>query len=81
MRDSSQTSRWGSADAEIKDPSLENVELKGSPFTALNRSEYSHAMLHQVPGFLPFVLPVRSSAFFQNLSRVFPVLAVANTGS
>ena len=26
-------------------------------------------------------LPVHSLAFFQNLSRVFPVLAVANTGS
>ena len=26
-------------------------------------------------------LPVHSPAFFQNLCRVFPVLAVANTGS
>ena len=28
-----------------------------------------------------FYLPAHSPAFFQNLSRVFPVLAVADTGS
>ena len=32
-------SQWGTADAEIKIPSVENPELKGSPFKAWSRSE------------------------------------------
>ena len=31
----------GTVDAEIKDPSVENPELKGSPFKAWSRSVYS----------------------------------------
>ena len=41
-------------------------------------------MLRLLPGIsslLITTLPVLSPVFFQNLSRVFPVLAVANTGS
>ena len=33
----------GTADAEIKDPSVENPEFKVSLFKARYRSEYSHA--------------------------------------
>ena len=41
-----------------------------------------HATLTSRDFFLAyFYLLVHSSAFFQNLSRFFPVLAVANTGS
>ena len=38
-------------DAEIKDPSVENPELKGSPFRAWNRSEYSLACFAYSQGF------------------------------
>ena len=34
--------QWGAADAEIKVPSIENTELKDSPFKAWSRSVYSH---------------------------------------
>ena len=34
--------QWGAADAEIKVPSVENTELKRSPFKAWSRSVYSH---------------------------------------
>ena len=38
--------QWGVADAEIKVPSDENTELKGSPFKAWSRSVYDmHATL------------------------------------
>ena len=41
-----------------------------------------HAMLTVRDSSLQiFILPVHSPAFFPNLSRIFPVLAVANTGS
>ena len=77
--------QWATADAEIRDPSFENPELKGSPFKAWSRSEYSHAFFTYCQGFLPYLfLPFRSIHlhFFQNLSQIFfPVLAVANTGS
>ena len=33
---------WGAADAEMKVPSVENTELKGSPFKAWSRSVYGH---------------------------------------
>ena len=35
----------------------------------------------EISSLLISTLPVHSPAFFQNLSRVFPVLAVANTSS
>ena len=79
------TPQWGAADAEIKVPSGENTEKKRkrSPFKAWSRSEYSHTCYAYCQGFLSFLListlPVHSPAFFQNLSRFFPVLAVANT--
>ena len=44
----------GAADAEIKVPSVENTELKGSPFKAWSRSVYSHAYSYAYcEGFLP----------------------------
>ena len=74
--------QWGAADAEIKVPSGENTELKRSPFKAWSRSVYSHTCYAYCQGFLPCLfLPFQSIHlhFFQNLSRFFPVLAVANT--
>ena len=44
--------QWGTADAEIKVPSGENIELKRSPFKAWSRSVYSHACYY-CQGFLP----------------------------
>ena len=78
------TSLSGAADAEIKVPSGENTELKCSPFIAWSSSVYSHMCYAYCQGFLPCLfLPFRSIHlhFFQNLSRFFPVLALANTGS
>ena len=77
--------QWGAADAEIKVPSVENTELKVSPVKAWSRSVYSHTCYTYCQGFLPCLfLPFRSIHvlhLFQNLSRHFPVLAVANIGS
>ena len=78
------TRLWGAADAEIKVPSVENTELEDSPFKAWGRSVYIaiHTALTARDFFLTnFYLLVYSPAFFQNLSLVFPVLAVASTGS
>ena len=78
----SATPQWGAADAEIKVPSCENTELKRSPFKAWSKSVYSHARYAYCQGFLSCLfLHFRSIHlhFFQNLSRFFPVLAVANT--
>ena len=38
-------------------------------------------LLSEIPSLLIKTLPVYSTAFLQNLTRVFPVLAAANTGS
>ena len=46
--------QWGAADAEIKVPSVENTELKGSPFKAWSRSVYSHTCYAYCQGFLPY---------------------------
>ena len=77
--------RYGTADEEIKDPSVENSELKGSPFNVWSRSAYSHACFTYCRGFFPwtnFYPPGPFTCIFSpNLSWVFPVLAVANTGS
>ena len=70
--------QWAAADAEIKVPSGENTELKHSPFKALSRSVYSHTCYTYCQGFIPCLfLPFWSIHLhsFQNLSRVFPVLA------
>ena len=76
--------QWGAADAEIKVPSGENTELKRSPFKAWSRSLCSHTCYvfcqRFLPGlFLPFWFI--HLHFFENLSRLFPLLAVANTSS
>ena len=74
--------QWGAADAEIKVPSGENTELKRSPFKAWSTSVYSHTCYAYCQGFHSCLnLHFRSIQlhFFQNLSRFFPVLAVANT--
>ena len=58
--------QWVTADAEIKDPSVENPELKGSPFKAWSRSRISPCMLRLLPGIsslLISTLPVHSPAF------------------
>ena len=81
----SSTPQWGAADAEIKVPSVENTELKGSPSKARSRSVYSHTCYAYCQRFLSGkFLPFRSIHLHyltQNLSRVFPVLVVANNGS
>ena len=52
--------QWGS-DTDIKDPFVENPELKGSPFKAWSRSEYSPACYTHCQGSLPgWFLPSRS---------------------
>ena len=79
-----QTPQWGAADAEIKVPSGENTELYGSRFKARGTSVYSHMCYANCQEFIAcYFLPFRSILlhFFQNLSRVFPVLAEADTGS
>ena len=43
----------GAADVEMEDTSVENPELKGSPFKAWGRSEYSLARFTYCQGFLP----------------------------
>ena len=48
-----ETPQWGTADAEIKDPSVENPEPKGSPFKAFSRSECSPAYFAYCQEFLP----------------------------
>ena len=45
--------QWEAAAADIKVPSDENTELKGSPFKAWSRSVYSHACYAHCQGFLP----------------------------
>ena len=45
--------QWGAVDSEIKAPSDENTELKGSPLKAWSRSEYCHACYAYCQGFLP----------------------------
>ena len=69
-------------DAEIKVPSVENTELKHSSLIkAWSRSTHSHTCYTYCQEFLAdSTLLVHSPAyFFQNVSCVFPVLAVANT--
>ena len=75
--------QWGAADAEIKVLSGENTELKRSPFKAWSGSVYCHACYAYCQGFLPCFYPSGkfTCIFSQNLSRFFPALAVANTGS
>ena len=74
--------QWAAADAEIKVPSGENTEIKRSPFKAWSRSVYRRTCHAYFQGFLPYfsTIPVHSPAFFENLTRFFPVMAVANTG-
>ena len=74
------------ADAEIKGPSVENPEIKGS--LPVKPGVCQNAATHATPAardlFLSnFYLPIHSPAFFQKkkkLSRVVPELVVANSG-
>ena len=45
--------QWVTADLEINDPSVENPELKSSPFNAWSRFVYIHACYAYCQGFLP----------------------------
>ena len=78
-------SQRGAGDTKIKVPSVENTEVKSSPFKFRSRSVYIalHASLTARDFFLDnfFLFGSFTCIFFQNLSRVFPVLAVANTES
>ena len=75
------TLQWGAADAEIKVPSGENTELKRFLFKAWSRSVHSRTCYAYCQGFLSYFYTSLSIHlhFVQNLSRFFPVLAVANT--
>ena len=76
--------QWGAVDAEIKVLSAENTELKGAPCKSLVGQYIAiHATLTARDFFLANFYPSGpfTSIFFQNLSRVFLVLALANTGS
>ena len=50
---SNEPSQWGAADAEIKVPSDENTEFKGSAFKAWSRSVYCNACYAYCQEFLP----------------------------
>ena len=67
-----QAFRWGTKDAEIKVPSVENLELKGSPFKALSRSEYSHACFTYCQGFLPWTIFYSPGPFISRFSKTSP---------
>ena len=57
---------WRAADAEIKVPSVENTELKGSPFKAWSRSVFIHTCYTYCQGssLLISTLLVHSPSFF-----------------
>ena len=77
--------QWGAADAEVKVPSVENTELKGSLPLKPGVGQYiaMHATLIARDFFLANFYPSGqfTRIFFQNLSLVFPVLAMADSGS
>ena len=75
--------QWRASDTDIIVSFGENTELKHSPFRAWSRSVYSHTCCAYCQGFLPYFYRscLSTCIFFQNLSRFFPALAVANTGS
>ena len=59
------TLQWGTVEADTKDPSSENQELKGFPMKAWSRCEYSYACFTCCQGFLPCLfLPCRSIQLF-----------------
>ena len=73
--------QWGAVDAEIKVPSDENTELKGSPFKAWSRSVHSHTCYAYCQRVLLWLFLHFQSIhlhFFQNFSQFF-LLALANT--
>ena len=74
--------QWGAAHAEIKVLSDENTQLKGSPLTGVGQYIAMHATRTARDFFLANFYPSGpfTRIFSQNVSRVFPVLAVANTG-
>ena len=75
----STTPQWGTADAEIKIPSIDS-----SLFEGLSGSVYSPTCYAYCQGFLPCKVLLFRSIYlhlFQNLFWVFPVLALASTGS
>ena len=77
------TPQRGTVDAEMKDPSIKNTELKGSLFKALSRSEYSHACFTYCLGFLPWTNVYRPGPvtfIFPNPLLTFSCV-VANAGS
>ena len=74
----------GDADAEIKVPICWKQSLRVLPLTpGVGQYIAIHATLTARDFFLANFYPpgLFTCIFFQNLSRVFPVLAVANTGS
>ena len=84
MTHTEHTPQWGAAGSETAVPFVENTDLKGSPFKAWSRSVYSHTWSAYCQFFsLAYFYPSGplTCIFPKNFSRVFPVLAVANTVS
>ena len=73
--------QWGTADAEIKVPSVENSELpKVLPLKpGVGQNIAMHASSTAMNFFLISTFPVHSTSFFSGLSLVFLALTVANT--
>ena len=76
--------QWGTAEAEMKDPAVQNPEFKGFLFKP---GVGPYVTMHAMPTARDF-FPANfypSNPFhlhlYQNLSWLFPVLAVANKGS
>ena len=85
---SSIAAQWGTVAAGIKDPSIENLKFKDSPFKVWSRSEYSRTCFTYCQELLPWTIFYLLGpfifyffSFFQSLFRIFPGLAVANTDS
>ena len=71
------TPRWGATDAEIKVPFVEKAELKGSPFKGLEYVNIKQYTLHLLTGISSLLIStalVHTPTFFQNFSRVIPML-------
>ena len=76
------TPQWGSADAEIKDPSVESPELKSALFKAWSRSVYGWPPTARDFFLATFYPPGPFTCIVsKTFPECFPVLAVATTVS
>ena len=73
------TPQWGAVDAEIKVPSVENTEIKRSPFKIWSRSVYRHMCYAYCQGFLPCLFIV-SGPFTCIFSKPPPIFSCVGCG-